>query len=1488
MVGESRLAAVIELWQLLRADAPREALLPRLTAAAEFSLLLRFPLFGVLPSACEHADPEIRSAALRLFAGATGPMAWKRIVAGLDDPEPCVRIAAVQALRFSAEEDSPRLLHGLFHPDPTVRQALCLLLWLDAGRPYYLHLLADEACREIVIARISGAPIDQETLQRAAALFADGHLDEALLFRLLPSRLHAQGYSESLSELLHEAFRTRVLDRAQIAEIVSSKLPALQLLRSIRPLCESGSLPGFWESQALSQLQLDEVFLLIWEGPERLPREVLHLLQSARSERGFAVLHKAPRHDVLDDLLDHFWMPPSDGLYSTPRWFDAGSLSLERLREWPWFRAFPDATKDFPMRMAAALFWAAHRHGQWHPAAAVLCAYCDPRFLITTSVPVEVRQQTIESMLHSERVGPYFAPPDLVKSLISREARVLSGLDLRLVAVFSRLLPAQRLQTVVYMAGLPNIVDAARQDPMTASLLFRFSDDASKHSLLLAAIADRGRSYLTIATKLAFTIDPEEWIALVGDLTYDACVQVAIEIARLERQREAPGPIANLRRIGELLGGRLVFFYVGPDCLQKEWPDDLGRDLPFAERLWSQIPLAAQVEAASQDADSENSPPARSIPGPPVVILPTPRRTSEVRAAQHQIATSTDLDELAGCCADQLSQLAEDAALRLMELGGAAIARLAQVIREQPAVRWATHLAWTISLWPSEAARASGLPIVADESLPADVRFVAGLGLLEHGCDVFDALAEIAVTNCSEPWLTADLWDRLQKHDREELARHMVWAENPLFRSWAIIVLEISGDLDQQPGIFDELLRRDPERIPFETAARLWCNRRTARPEALPLLLFYLARDWGNLPGSASTLFAQADAEPLDELVTTTLTAGSRTFEDFKLLNLVEHCGVRTSKIDALRRVILEATDTATRENAANQLQQIGFVTPKFAKVVQTFVWGIRKSRMLLNREFRIRMLGTGDLGYTELEHPVIYVSAIPLLAGHRNGKDIVEGLILHELGHHLYHKTDEHSRADEIAREEKLHTVLNIVNDEHLERNLRGTSREYGDRLKKLAAYAFQHLERELSADMLLSRLGHRAFRVLTRCRLKPARQAGHVVLRSGEVLMELERAGAGFARFLRGLRMGLGNRHDDPKVAEGLALFGKSLRNSTADEQLSIARKLRDIFQDESDLLDAFENSSAFPPLESQLRARAEGLHDAALQAAVAEALARDEMPEPGQPNRRDDNSGLQEGSSGINRSTDETFSPLTNIVTVPHDRAAHAAYEKRVAEQARRLREFLKDLGRSHQSDRFRISGARFDSSRAAALVLRSDPRVMMSRKLKRANDLFLAVLVDCSGSMDGERLERAKLFATLVSEATRGMSGIDLRHFGFTHDTIFEAGDAVRCGVHGLHSSGGNNDAGALWHAAKAAFRSKRRAKVLVMISDGSPSDCSVAALRNLVHKLSHKHRMVCAQVAVAPLTDICFPYYVTLDPADWRESVRRFGTIIASLVTKALG
>ena len=141
--------------------------------------------------------------------------------------------------------------------------------------------------------------------------------------------------------------------------------------------------------------------------------------------------------------------------------------------------------------------------------------------------------------------------------------------------------------------------------------------------------------------------------------------------------------------------------------------------------------------------------------------------------------------------------------------------------------------------------------------------------------------------------------------------------------------------------------------------------------------------------------------------------------------------------------------------------------------------------------------------------------------------------------------------------------------------------------------------------------------------------------------------------------------------------------------------------------------------------------------------------------------------------------------------------------------------------------------------------------------------------------------------MLAEAAKGNPAIDLRLFGFTDRTIYDAGDANRPGIAALHSHDGNNDAAALYHAASVAHGSRRRAKLLVMISDGLPTSCSTKALKSLVALLSRRTGVCCAQVAVQPLEEICFPHYIELDTKDGSKAVRRFGQIVARLIRKAM-
>jgi Mg-chelatase subunit ChlD len=220
------------------------------------------------------------------------------------------------------------------------------------------------------------------------------------------------------------------------------------------------------------------------------------------------------------------------------------------------------------------------------------------------------------------------------------------------------------------------------------------------------------------------------------------------------------------------------------------------------------------------------------------------------------------------------------------------------------------------------------------------------------------------------------------------------------------------------------------------------------------------------------------------------------------------------------------------------------------------------------------------------------------------------------------------------------------------------------------------------------------------------------------------------------------------------------------------------------------------------------------------------------------------------------------------------------------ARRLRRYFDDLGLVAKPQKRRLQGRVVDRGRIRDLAVKGDPRVMVARHTERATDLFIGVAIDCSGSMGGAKMEKARLFGTMLAEALRGHRGVDLRLFGFEHNVIWDVGTAARCAVHRLQAGGGNNDAAALQHIAGVARQSRRRARLLVMISDGLPSDCTVNALRSLVGRLS-RQKYCCAQVAVQAISDVCFPHYVLVEDGDFDAAVRRFGSVVGKLVGRAL-
>lgn len=909
------------------------------------------------------------------------------------------------------------------------------------------------------------------------------------------------------------------------------------------------------------------------------------------------------------------------------------------------------------------------------------------------------------------------------------------------------------------------------------------------------------------------------------------------------------------------------------------WRWDRHLDQGLALLADSGQPLSAVVVAA------------RSL-----TCLPLAIRLLEFVGAALERAGFRDMTEFRGHATDALAD--ETLAALTSPAGAAAAAVLVAWSRRDPgssilAKAWLRVLALlpdiprpvrdVLEPWASSRGLEDREPVAARPTLRDEFDACLSRGTPVTPLDADQAIASV-IAEEGPAWFTPADWDRLVVAgvDARVLAHRLAIARQPHAYAMAVetLLTEARPDADDLAAVAAFLEQGDTRLAELRTlAARLLHAH--GNPAGFPLLFADETDDTPCVP----RLFVGLDAATVADAVRSALAA--RSVEESVLADLLlEPAIAADARAAGLRILLVEGASDTVRDRILPHLSRSRTGSDRLQRVAESFAWGVHRGLELTGKLFTVEMIAGEGLGFTRLKEPRVFVNPLPILRGERYGEEIVRGLVVHEVGHHVYHADADTLEAADTAREEGIFSLLNLVMDEQLERNLRSLDPAMGDPLKRLAAYAFQHTPREISVPKLLGMLDDRAFAVLTQVRLAVARRADHVVVHAGRVLRLLEQHGNSFSRFVRGLRMGLGRRLGDARAAEALSLFGPGFRHSTGPRLLEIARELRRIFGAETRLLDLLGNlGTPVTGTPGDATRAGEGITDREVQREVERVLAPPSQAGGGPAGRP---KGRGHGRLVINVSSEEDFARISSVAQVPFDPAKSAAYRRRVARPAAELRRFFAQLGSAHEQHRQRLQGRLLDRSRLLALAVRGEPRVMMSRRLVPSPDLFLGVAVDCSGSMsDGDNIEKARLFAELLAESVRGCRGVDFHVYGFNDSTLFDAGSAERCAAHALEEGGGNNDAAGLWHLATRAFASQRRAKLLVMISDGLPTECSTAALRKLVEVLSQRYHMCCAQVAVRPLEKVCFPIHVLLDDQNLGGAVAAFGRTVMRLVSRAV-
>jgi len=196
-LGETEVAQLGELWEAL---LPRASEHPAREVLELAPLLARRGASAPLVRAATHANPRVRRACIEALAEMRGESAFSTLLAGLEDPDPGVRLAALKVLRDRPPTASaqPAIERCLADVDPRVRAETASLA-SAAGRGLLEEMAASDDFAEAAAA-FARLPASHSALAVARVGDADATIRAAALSCL--ARLEA---SEELRKVEVEA-----------------------------------------------------------------------------------------------------------------------------------------------------------------------------------------------------------------------------------------------------------------------------------------------------------------------------------------------------------------------------------------------------------------------------------------------------------------------------------------------------------------------------------------------------------------------------------------------------------------------------------------------------------------------------------------------------------------------------------------------------------------------------------------------------------------------------------------------------------------------------------------------------------------------------------------------------------------------------------------------------------------------------------------------------------------------------------------------------------------------------------------------------------------------------------------------------------------------------------------------------------------------------------------------------------------------------------
>ena len=383
---------------------------------------------------------------------------------------------------------------------------------------------------------------------------------------------------------------------------------------------------------------------------------------------------------------------------------------------------------------------------------------------------------------------------------------------------------------------------------------------------------------------------------------------------------------------------------------------------------------------------------------------PTPA-APDLSAVVQQIHRSENLEELEAFCAEPSWLVASAAAQRLVDLGDAGRLSLNRVLSRPSPVPEIAEIARTLHESGAVAELPGAWQALKNPLAPPATCFWLGLSLLRyHKTKVQPLLFAALLKPTNPPWFEADHWNRLREAGFGEqlLALRLAGSPQPHLYTQAVRYL-----LDRQTmtaGVWQALLQfleAGTDRT-FDLRREVAKKLQEKREEVLPLLL----DQEGNQQPVNGGLFQGLTPGTIEKAVLSVLVLGQNYFREDFLWPLLQAAGLNAEDHpEPFEHLLLKGETLWIKQEALAWLNRSRRKELLLRQVARTFTWGMEVGRQLTGKLFGVEMIVGEDLGYTRFEENRIYINPLPLIRREMNGREVVEGLILHELGHHVYHR---------------------------------------------------------------------------------------------------------------------------------------------------------------------------------------------------------------------------------------------------------------------------------------------------------------------------------------------------------------------------------------------------------------------------------------------------------------------------------------------------